>query len=106
MDRSPSTVGQLFERAPFQWGLRGDPLVWRAMQDRLARVEMPETVFELIDLLNDTFQAVVGEDVNNLHIDVLHREEFEAGGMSSGQVAVSTWRERLIPILIDRSQLS
>lgn len=71
------------------------------MQDRLARVEMPETVFELIDLLNDTFQAVVGEDVNNLHIDVLDREEFEAGGMSSGQVAVSTWRERLIPILIE-----
>lgn len=98
-------MGELFDRAPFQWGLRGDPLVWRVMQDRLAHVEMPGTVFELIDLLNDTFRAVVGEDLNDLNIDVLHREEFEAGGMSSGQIAVSAWRERLIPILIDRSQL-
>ncbi|WP_036490923.1 MULTISPECIES: hypothetical protein [Nocardioides] len=106
VDRGPKAVGELFEREPFQWGLRGDPLVWRAMQDRLAVVDMPESVFELDDLLRDTFRAVVGEDVNNLDIDVLHREQFEAGGMSSGQIPFSAWRERLIPILIDRSRLS
>jgi len=100
-----STVGDLFEREPYQWGLRGDAVVWTAMRSRLEQLEMPATAFELERLLASAFKSVVGIGLETDE-DVVHRPELERGGMSSGQVHLPTWKGRLIPILIDRSRLT
>lgn len=100
-----SRVGDLFEREPVQWGLRGDPYVWAAMRDKLADVLLPSDWFDLRSLLYATFNDVVGVELDETELETVFREEFAAGGMSSGTVDVLTWRDRLIPILIDRSRL-
>lgn len=101
----PAKVGGLFVRAPFQWGLRGDPGAWAAMQDLLADVDMPDNVFTLLDLLVDAFETVVGVPLRTHDEDVVWVEAFNRGGISGGAVSLTVWRERLIHLLIDRSHL-
>lgn len=43
-------------------------------------------------------------DLTDPHVDELvYRREFAAGGMSSGQVHLTTWRDRLVPLLVHRA---
>lgn len=100
------TVDDLFEREPHQWGLRGDPAVWASMREHLQGVQMPQHASALQSLLEKTFHEVVGVDLRNFTDDSVYREEFDRGGMSGGGVDLPTWRDRLIPILVDRSTLS
>lgn len=99
------SVGDLFAREPVQWGLRGDPYLWAAMREKLAGVPMPADWFELRDLLYSTFRDIVGAQPDDAEHETVYIEEFAHGGMSSGVVDLPTWRDRLIPILIDRSRL-
>ena len=99
-------VGGLFAREPVQWGLRGDPYVWAAMRERLADAPMPSDWFELRTLLYATFREVVGVEPEESATETVYLEEYALGGTSSGVVHLPTWRDRLIPILIDRSLLA
>ena len=36
-------VGELFAKAPGQWGLRGDPHLWAELQQSLAEKPLPNT---------------------------------------------------------------
>jgi hypothetical protein len=101
-----AVVSDLFEREPYQWGLRGDPYVWREMRSRLEGVPMPERWWTLRDLLVSTFHDVVGVDLVTTQEVAVHRPELDHGGMSGGRVHLGWWRDRLIPILVDRSGLS
>lgn len=100
------TVDVLFDQEPLQWGLRGDPHLWRAMADRLAATPLPETPAGLEALLVAAFNEVMGEDILPQHGGVesepVYRREFAHGGMSSGQVDVGTWVGTLIPLLVSR----
>lgn len=96
----------MFARAPFQWGLRGDPGAWAAMQELLAEVDMPDDVFTLQDLLIGAFETVVGVPLRGHDKDTVWVEAFNRGGMSGGTVSLTVWRERLIHLLIDRSHLA
>jgi len=98
-------VGDLFARDPVQWGLRGDPYVWAAMGEKLADVPMPSDWSDLQVLLRTTFRHVVGVEPDESAPDTVYLESFAHGGISSGTVHIPTWRDRLIPILIDRSLL-
>ncbi|TDN46510.1 hypothetical protein EDF64_101376 [Curtobacterium flaccumfaciens] len=40
-DTTPTTVGDLFERPPMQFGFRGDPWLWAALRERLAQTSLP-----------------------------------------------------------------
>jgi hypothetical protein len=94
----------LFEPPPDRWGLRGDPHVWRELQSRLAGRDRPATPTELVDLLRSTFRDVVGVDpFADDAPEQVYRAEFAHGGISSGTVSLSTWRERLIPLLEARA---
>lgn len=106
MATRPGTVDELFKRHPYQWGLRGDSGAWSAMQQRLSGTPMPGDAFALQDLLEDAFNGVVGVDLRSSEEDAVYVAEFDEGGMSAGAVHLPTWRDRLLPILIDRSQLT
>lgn len=100
------TVDILFNQEPRQWGLRGDPHLWRAMADRLAGTPLPSTPMGLEALLVATFNEVMGEDLlpqrGTVDAAPVYRGEFAHGGMSSGQVDVGTWVGTLIPLLVSR----
>lgn len=98
-----TTLGDLFKVEPEQWGLRGDPWVCAAMRDRLSNEPLPTDLDDVRQRLLDTFREVVGVDLTDRQVTEEHvyREEFAHGGMSSGGISLPTWRERLVPLLVD-----
>lgn len=100
-DAAP-TVGSLFERSPFQFGLRGDPHAWGELAERLADTPLPTTVFDVKPLIERELDAVVGERVL-LAREPIHVARFDRGsGMSAGFVDPEWWRRTGIPIIVDR----
>lgn len=64
---------------------------------------MPATRAQALGVLRRTFADVVGLEVNEVRAgDSVYCERFPHGGMSSGQVHLGTWRERLLPMLANR----
>lgn len=98
------TMGELFDPAPAQWGLRGDPYAWAAVREHLALTPVPAHDHEVQDLLFQAFLMEVGVDLRTAGDDHVYREEFAHGGMSGGHIHLPTWRERLVPLLVDRAQ--
>lgn len=105
-------MGELFAERPEQWGLRGDEYAWAALEERLARLPVPDDKRALEDLLVTAFNDIVGVDLMNANSweqgesgdSGVYREEFAHGGMSSGFVCLEVWRERLIPLLMSRGE--
>lgn len=96
----PTTVEHLFLKEPAQWGLRGDPWLWRAMRDRLEDVPLPATQGQLETLLADTFAQEVGTSLASA--GRVFVEGFAHGGMSSGTVDGDWWRNNGMPTLTRR----
>ena len=99
-----ATWAEVFERQPAHWGLRGDPYVWQEMAERLRGQPVPATRAQSLAVLLRTFADVVGVEVDEAHAgDNVYCEGLAHGGMSSGQVHLVTWRERLLPKLASRA---
>lgn len=100
-----ATMAVLFDPEPTPWGLRGDPHLWRAMRDRLSGTDVPASVDEAIALLRAVFGELVGLDLAEAELSAVYRGEYAHGGMSSGMVHLDTWRERLMPLLVERARV-
>ncbi len=53
-------------------------------------------------MLDASFLALTGCEITAL--DPVYVKRFDRGGMSSGGVCVETWRDRLIPLLLQRAE--
>ena len=78
--------------------------MWGALRERLTRTPVPAAAREVEELLANAFLAVVGIDLRTARDDSVHRQEFAHGGMSSGYVHLPTWRDLLVPLLVQRAQ--
>jgi hypothetical protein len=96
-------VTDLFEPEPEQWGLRGDPYVWRALAAHLAGTYLPPSAAEIESMLYAAFNRLVAVDLATDPSPSVYREEFAHGGLSSGHVSLDTWRAYLMPMLVDRA---
>ena len=96
-------VADLFDPEPEQWGLRGDPWVWRALRDHLGEAYLPPSLAEVEAMLYTAFNRLVAVDLATETNPAIYREQFAHGGMSSGQVHLDTWRAVLLPLLLDRA---
>lgn len=99
------TIGELFAKEPRQWGLRGDPWLWEAFARRSEGLELPASRGVLEGTLRQWFGAEVGVALSSPHHDTVFVERFAHGGMSSGHVSLSWWREKGMPLLLRRSSL-
>jgi hypothetical protein len=98
-----TTWGRAFASPPEQWGLRGDPSVWEEMHRRLRDAPVAVDPDQAGRQLRECFEAVTGVRLDNPDLDEsVYRAEFARGGMSSGQVHIPTWRNRLLPLLLER----
>lgn len=96
-------MADLFASEPEQWGLRGDPHAWQAIRHHLNDTPMPCNPANAERMLKEAFRTVVGVDLGDPRAtESVFREEFAHGGMSSGLVHLPTWRDRLIPTLVNR----
>lgn len=93
----------LFEPEPARWGLRGDPHLWRAMSERLADTDLPDTPEKAGRLLHAAFTELAGVDLAADPATSVYREEYAHGGMSSGMISLDAWRQQLMPLLIERA---
>lgn len=96
------TLASLFVDQPRQWGLRGDPHLWRDMQQTLSNAAYPATEAQLTALLEQTYQQLTGAPLS--HRDPVYVERYNHGGMSGGFVSPQFWVETAIPLLCARYQ--
>jgi hypothetical protein len=92
----------LFEQGPHQWGLRGDPYLWVELREMLAAHPKPRSSSELEGLLVSGWNHLTGVDVATTTDEAVRVERYPTSGMSGGFVHPVTWRERLIPMLVER----
>ena len=93
----------LFHPEPHRWGLRGDPHVWRSMRDIVTTAPPAASADELVRLLHDTFEHIVGVRLEEGGDDRVFLSEFDTGGMSGGWVDLGAWRRSLMPLLEQRA---
>ncbi|MEZ3161390.1 O-acetyl-ADP-ribose deacetylase [Microbacterium sp. BWT-B31] len=97
-----ASIGGLFDPAPEQWGLRGDPYLWRALRSQFATTPLPPDSRELDRVIRDAAQAVIGAALSASD-DAHYVPEFDPGhGMSAGAVSREWWNTTGIRTLIDR----
>jgi hypothetical protein len=90
------TIGQLFEEEPLQWGLRGDPYLWRAMHARFFLIPLPSFASNLDEQIEQAFQTLTGHALSTPA--AFHVLEFAHGGMSNGAISPEFWREKALPL--------
>jgi hypothetical protein len=92
-------VSEVFDILPRQWGIRGDPYLWDELKKELDYDIKNITAKQFRERLITLFEEKIGRTLNS--DDMVYIEEYANGGMSSGHIDIVTWRERLIPFLID-----
>ncbi len=97
------TVSKLFEDEPQQWGLRGDPFLWRDLKSHFESTSLPKDQNELKTILEEAYENKTGYPL--AHSEHFYIEEYAHGGMSSGKISPEFWRDVGIPTLIKRSGL-
>jgi hypothetical protein len=93
-------IAIIFEEEPIQWGLRGDPFLWRELKERLKEIEMPKTPELLKKLIEKEYEEATGYPIT--HNENFGIERFRSHGMSSGGIAPEFWVTTAIPLLISR----
>lgn len=95
-------LGELFNLVPRNpWGLRGDPVLWEMMAERLSRTTAA-THDEAYLALLDAFHEITGLDPY-VDVEEAYVPSCDSGyGMSRGVVCVPVWRDRLLPLLVKR----
>lgn len=97
-------LSDLFMKEPDQWGLRGDPYLWKEMQASLGGTFFPESAQDLTIIIEEEFKKLTGYPIT--HQDYFFIERYDFRGMSSGYVSPEFWRDIAIPLLIKTSGLS
>lgn len=95
-----TTIGDLMKNEPDRWGLRGDPYLWRQLNVELKNRQLPRTRSELALTLEQVFGRATGHSL--AMEDEFVMPEHAHGGMSSGMISGSFWREVAFPLILDR----
>ena len=93
-------ISELFEDEPVQWGLRGDPFLWRELKETFKETKVPESPSELQLLIEREYEKSTGRPISYQEQFVVER--FRSHGMSSGGVSPDFWVNIGIPLLVGR----
>jgi hypothetical protein len=86
-----------------QWGTRGDPHAWRAVRELVGATPTPAAPELTRAALVEGLRAVTGVDIDTAtepHVFVQHLDH---GGMSGGVINPPWWRERGVPLVVERA---
>lgn len=86
----------LFAQRPAQWGLRGDPFLWKELAKIGETLLLPVSETDLNELLLVLIRNLIGEQLAPSKLIGVPRYSF--GGMSSGMVSADFWLDEVIPM--------
>lgn len=92
-------VSDIFNEKPKQWGLNGDPYLWEELKQSLSDIVLPYSEFKFENKIVREFHKKVGSSL--FSSKPVFVERYSNGGESSGYIDVETWRNKLIPKLIN-----
>lgn len=92
-------VSDIFEKEPVQWGLRGDPFLWRELKETFREIDMPDTAQELRRLIEKEYEKSTGYSIS--YQKKFSIERFHSHGMSSSSISPDFWVNSGIPLLIN-----
>jgi hypothetical protein len=69
---------------PWQWGLRGDPLLWKELSHYSLSAGLPETAKEFLRSIVCKIRELVGSELRG--DQGIYVERYNSGGMSSGYI--------------------
>lgn len=84
-------LNSLFGLPPESWGARGDPYLWKELAIYFRATELPSDWVSVQILLDEAFLELCGKPTSTE--DWFHIEKYSHGGMSSGYVEPSCWRD-------------
>ena len=93
-------VAKYFDPEPIQWGLRGDPNLWRDMKLKTITRNIPTTGNDFEKLLHKLFKELTGEEPQkgkNIYV-----KKYETIGMSKGMISSDFWLDTGFSLLIQR----
>lgn len=94
-------VGDLFQEEPENWGLRGDPYLWKDMRSYFSSTAIT-SVGALKAEIEKAFLDLTGHEIDSKNeIEV---KKYALGGMSSGYIYAPFWRDIAIPLLLLRAE--
>lgn len=93
-------LAKYFTPDPVQWGLRGDPHLWREMRLRASSEGVPKAHSDVERILHALFLECVGEEPENGKIIYVPR--YNTGGMSGGGISCDFWLEKAFPLIMHR----
>lgn len=78
---------------PPTWGARGDPYLWEGLRSYAIEnnLPLPDSIESFVELLHGLIEELTGYSI--LERDCFFVEKYAHGGMSSGYVEPSVWRE-------------
>jgi molybdenum cofactor cytidylyltransferase len=101
-DDPAAPASMLFDREPNQWGLRGDPFLWREMRHALEGHPMPQSVECLTRIIGDLYIELTGRPLSDP--EPFRVPRLDRGGMSAGIVSPRFWQEQALPFLRQRPE--
>src|SRR5690606_32515083 len=96
------TLEDGFDITHRQWGARGDVHAWRAMRAELTNTPTPARRDAVLASYVEGLGRVAAVDVGDTDEHRVYREHLDHGGMAGGTVDTDWWREKGIPLLVER----
>ena len=96
----PLRIGDLFSPPPGQWGFRGDPGLWSALQGWLQDELLPPSEAALWAILSDAYQQTTGFALRDT--PTFRVKSLATGGLSSGMISAAFWSQTAFPLIVLR----
>lgn len=94
------TVSQIFKTRPEKWGLRGDIYLWDDFENYFSNITIPCLPEDFLDKFYIMFEKLTCHSISSS--ENIFVELYDHGGMSGGDVCPEFWRNKAIPMLIER----
>jgi len=90
----------IFNKKPSQWGLRGDPFLWKDLETAFLSTNEIQSEAAFGIWFSKTFEHLTGEKLEaNKGV---YMEKYAKGGISSGYVSCNFWINQGFPLLKPR----
>lgn len=94
-------IADLFRERPDTWSLRGDPHLWDEMEESFRQIPVPADTGTLEKLLQQSFENFAGVPITYDREHVVER--YDKGGVSSGVILPTFWRNEIVPMILGRA---